>query len=1784
MLEEEDRRPNEEEKARLVRYVGWGQFAQPIFDGSARSRNAEIWRQERQALAELITAEEWSAARASTLNAHYTSEPVIRGIWQALEHLGFTGGRALEPAAGIGHFIGLTPVPLREHVAWTGVELDAVTGAIAKALYPGADIRIQGFETSRWPDSFFDLAISNVPFGDYGVSDRRYGRPAIHDYFFLKALDKLRPGGLLAFITSRYTLDKEDERLRRHIARRADFLGAIRLPGGPKGAFVQNAGTEVTTDIVFLRRCLSDKAPAEESWFELAEIETPDGRVAINRYFVERPQMMLGTMRLSSGLYSAAEPVLIGEAEGIEASIADAARHMAANAFIARGAARQRIATAPIADQPTDGIKDGAFYRRDGRIYRKIAGVGEPQDLSNADAARVTALIELRDVVNSLLAMQASGDGHDGDELRANLNRRYDAFLSRFGPINKTVISVSSRLRGDGTPIVTRRFPNFAAFRPDPDAFKVAATENYDEATESVAKAAIFFRDILQPAVEPLVSNAADALALSLNATGRVDLPLIAAKLEASEEYAIEALGERIWLDPAGDIWRTREDYLSGDVVGKLEDARAAASSEERYARNAEALEAVQPAPLTRLDITVLLGAPWVPIETYRAFLAEVIGIAADGLTLNPVTLKWQFAAKPAIPDSAKVQFATPRSSVPDIVLAALNNAEIRVMDPGPDPQGPPIYNAAASEEANAKVAAIRELFSGSAEAGVEGWVWTDEARAIELEVLYNRHFNRLVPTLYDGAHQKLPGIARYVTTAAGEVSPFALRQHQLNAVWRIVASGNTLLDHAVGAGKTFTMIATGMEQKRLGLIQRPLYVVPNHMLEQFSREFCQAYPAAKLLVADRASMARDNRRTFAARGATEDWDGIIITHDAFGRIPMSDAAYERHIRQELNELGAFKVRAAEEEGKSSPTVKELEKAAKRLEVKLAALINKERKDEGLTFEELGVDFLFIDEAQAFKNLAFRTRHTRVKGLAQSESQRATDLFLKLHYLDEKRPGRTAVFATGTPVSNSIAEMYTMQRYLQPGLLRDYGVDEFDGWAATFGDIVTQIELAPSGKGFRTVRSFSKFVNIPELIALYSRVADSQTADMLNLPRPRLRGGAVQIVEAQMSAREAAIMESLVARAEAIKGKRAEKGGDNMLRIMSEGLQLATDIRLLNPDAAPNPQGKIAKAADNIARIWREGEEPALAQLVFLDMGVPGGKSRSRPADVEAGGAESDVVIAAEGGDAELAADTPRPRFNLYEDLGARLMAGGIPRNEIAFIHDADNDEKKARLFASVRSGDIRILIGSTAKMGVGTNVQRRLTAMHHIDAPWRPADVEQRDGRILRQGNLNLEVEIYRYITLRSLDAYRWQTLNTKANFIAQLRAGARGVRTAEDIDSPVPEAAMIKAAATGDPRIMEHAELTREVRLLEAARRGAERSMAAARAAMARTLKRIEDLAIRRDAAKADADQLRQHGEKDFAITLAMRDQKIPVSDRKTAGAILKVHLLRSGARQWDASPLRMSVGELSGFVLSAALRRAGEGLQLAVFARGRLTYGREEYFALSEESDPVGLVRRFESLTKAIPKILGEIEKALAAARADLPRLERQLASPAFPRQDQLDAAKAGLLRLEKKLQPQTKERDAMKAADLNEEWQRLDKETKGAVSAVIEEAQRTGLRSGEPWRDGEIYAYPHPAGGIAWGVDGAAHNLHRGVAPVPANGLGHGDYLESLQRAGGDEAAFHKVFTKLSADPNLDDQAVAGIASIYCGRAEDWPERRAALGAIETTFYQQRNGSRAQSKHR
>ena len=1683
-LEEEKREATEDERRSLVKYVGWGAFAQDIF-----ADYKPEWAKERQALKDLLSPEEYEAARRSTQNAHYTSPDVIKGMWEALAHLGFKGGRALEPSAGVGHFIGMMPQALRSKVEWTAVELDPTTGAIAKALYSGSDVRVQGFETVNWPDGFFDLAISNVPFGNYPIRDTRYKRSYnIHDYFFIKSLDKVRPGGIVAFITSAGTLDKASGAARKAMADRATFLGAIRLPGGKKGAFAGNAGTEVTTDIIFLRRRMDGEPQGDLSWLETKEIKTKDGPAEINGYFANNPDMMLGEMRLTGTMYGVNEPVLIGSPANLDAKIADAAKAMPANAFIERRQA-EKIEVAPEVDSQTDGIKEGAFYDKDGKLFRKIAGVGIEQKVAAAEAAKIRSFMAIRDTVNLLLARQSRGDKTGLDGLRESLNAEYDAFVKANGPINKTTINewVDKKT---GKPRTTVRRPNLAAFRDDPDAYKVAAIENYDEQKNTATKAAIFTADIVASYERPTISGPADALAVSLNETGTIDMPRIAAMMDMSETAAAEALGDRVYLNPNGDVWQTADLYLGGDVVTKLEEARAAATINPAYARNIAALEAVQPVPLTREDIFAPMGAPWIPAGDYEAFLRQLMGVpryARIVLKLNPITKKWGFEEKPQWPGSAQAQWGTEDVAVTQIIEAALNSTPVRVFDtirvPGEGEKR--VLTPKATQEAQAKVAALREAWAGNSETGTEGWIWSDDERARRLETLYNSEFNRLVPIKSDGSHLTLPGISAAVVRN-GKPVPFELRPHQKNAIWRVITQGNTLFDHTVGAGKTYTMIAAAMEQKRLGLVQRPMVAVPNHMLEQFSSAWLRAYPNAKLLVADKDSTSRDKRKEFTARVAAERWDAIIITHDAFGRIRMSDDAYQNFYREQIFELqDAIDEEVANGDRKKSPTVKQLERMKETLKAKMDALVNKERKDDGIIFEELGVDQVIVDEAHLFKNLQLVTRHNRVKGLATSASQRATDLFLKIQHIEKSKPGRSAIFATGTPVSNTMAEMYTMQRYLQMGALKQFNIDKFDAWAATFGEITTDLELGTDGRSFQEVTSFSKFVNIPELVQIYSRVADTLTADMLNLPRPTLKGGAPIVVTAEPSAAEEAHMRTLIDRADAIKSGKVKPDEDNMLAIMTEGRKVATDIRLLMPDEPANPEGKISKAVENIHRIWQDGKDPALAQIVFLDMGVPGRKRKiADKAPIGEASPESQIESIrkalkdeAAGADEETGDDNEAAGreetnffsgdFNLYDEIAGQLVARGVPRTEIAYIHDAKTDEAKAKLFGQVRSGRVRILIGSTGKMGVGTNVQSRLIAMHHIDAPWKPAEVEQRDGRIIRQGNLNKEVEVYRYVTTRSLDAFMWQTLQRKANFIAQLRAGAKGIRVAEDIDNPLPEAAAIKAAASGDPRILEHAELNKELRELEAGKRAQSRSREAARQSLAETQKRIALTTAILAKYEADAARVTDTRGDNFRMVLEIAKGK-EVADRRKAADAIQAYLWTASRGQWTSSAVEHEIGTISGFNVVAETKRTSDGMAMRVLVRGEASYGEDgRWYVLTEKSDLLGVVRRVENMVAEVPVLAQSAKTLVATLEADVARLERQAGSPvAFARESRLQEVKGRIAEIEGALKPTRQPEAGQNSSD----------STIPAAAQMSVEA--FNAKKNPPSSDGALYALAAP----------------------------------------------------------------------------------------------------------
>ena len=1201
-IEDEAREATPEEKAVLVKYTGWGALGQQLFDTRAR----EGWDKEREALRSLLTDEEYEAAKASTLNAHFTSPEVIRGIWAALNHLGFEGGLALEPSAGVGHFIGLTPDYVAPKTAWTATELDPITGRIAQKLYAGAEVHVQGYQDLKRPSNYYDLAISNVPFGDYSITEKPYGSHSIHDFFFVKSLDKVRPGGVVAFITSRYTMDKLDPSVRRLLSKSSDLVGAIRLPGGKKGAFAGNAGTDVTTDIVFLRKKIPGEAPFPgHAWNDVKPIETPDGPVVVNQYFAKNPGMMLGEMRLQGTMYGKNEPVLVGDTEGLSNKIAEAAATMP-RAFTARGAAPPPD---EISGYDIEGpVKDGAFFVKGDKVFQKRAGSGFEQKLSADDHDRVKRLVGIRDIYNDLMATQlANTEGRSAAQsgsalLRAKLQDAYKSFVKKYGPINKESRTVTDRIGRSGEPIVLTRYPNFAKFKSDPDAWKVAAIENYDAETDRAVPADVQTKDVIEPPRDRKINGPADAMAASLDDTGGVDLSHIAESLGLeSDEAAAHAMGDLVYLDPDGRKWKASEDYLSGDVVKKLEDARAVAARDATYNRNVAALEKVQPEPLTRADITAQFGAPWVPEDVYKDFLEHALGATNPDVKRVPLTGDWRVSLGSMSRDG-RTKYGTDRVGADKIFAAAINNKTLTVYDK--DADGKPVVNQKATEEARIKADLLREAFAGDMDQGSPGWAFEDDERARRLETIYNRTYNNLVPRRYDGSHLTLPGMN----------PDFSGRQHRKDAIWRIVQKGNTLLAHVVGSGKTVTMIGAGMEQKRLGLINKPAYVIPNHMLEQFSREFIQAYPNAKIIVASKEEMSPDSRKAFLAKVANNDWDGVVITHDAFGRVDISPQFRKQFIKDQMDVLERVIRAEKAASDKASPTVKQLEKLKARLQDKLGKLLNEARKDDGTSFEESGIDHLFVDEAHLFKNLAFITRMSRVKGLGQGDAQRAEDLFLKMRYLEQKRPQRSAVFATGTPVSNTMAELWTMMRYLMLDDLKERNLDNFDDWASTFGKVVTNMELSADGRTYKEVSSFSKFVNVPELISLYSEIADTKTADMLQLPRPDVvtRSGnpGIEIVEAEPSPQEEQYIQKLVQMAEEMKGKRPEKGQPNMLSVVTLGRKVATDGRLIGENFDFNSEGKVAKAVNNIHDIWARGQEPGMAQMVFLDLGVPSSRKQ----------------------------------------------------------------------------------------------------------------------------------------------------------------------------------------------------------------------------------------------------------------------------------------------------------------------------------------------------------------------------------------------------------------------------------------------------------------------------------------------------------------------------------------------------------------------------------------------
>lgn len=1350
-IEAEERLATPEEQEILSRYVGWGGLADCFEETSPHYEE----------LKSLLDSEEYAAARASTLTAFYTPPVVIRGIYKALSQMGFTQGNILEPSCGTGNFLGLLPADMAGSKAY-GVELDSISGRIAGQLYQNASISVNGFETVQMPDSFFDVAVGNVPFGDFKVLDKRYDKHhwLIHDYFFGKTLDKVRPGGIVAFITSKGTLDKENSAVRKYLAQRADLIGAIRLPDN---TFKRNAGTEVTSDIIFLQK-RDHITDLEPDWVHL---DTDENGIRMNSYFVQHPEMILGDMVMESTRFGPDSACKAREGEDLSDQLANAIQFLQAEIKPYELEELDEEEDRSIPADPT--VKNFSYTIADGQVYYRENSLMHPVEVSVTAENRIRGMIELRECVRRLIEYQTEGyPDEDIESEQQKLNALYDSFTSKYGLISS---------RG-----------NKLAFSEDSSYCLLCSLEVLDEQGNLKRKADMFTRRTIRPHVAVTsVDTASEALAVSISEKARVDMDYMAELSGKSPEELEKELAGVVYRDircaenpedilpSLADLSRyplvTADEYLSGKVRQKLRMAKAFLevapdNQKETARRNVEALEAVQPQDLGAGEIGVRIGANWVPIEVYQQFMVELLTpnyYVRDRIKIlrSEATGQWSIREKNADRSNVKsnTTYGTKRMSAYHILEQTLNQRDVRVFDYIEDENGKkkPVLNKKETAIAQDRQELIKQKFAE--------WIWKDIDRRELLCRIYNETFNGVRPREYDGRHIRFEGMNPEIS----------LRPHQINAIAHILYGGNTLLAHEVGAGKTYEMVAAAMEMKRLGLCTKSLIVVPNHITEQWAAEWLQLYPSANILVATKKDFETQNRKKFCSRIATGDYDAIIIGHSQFEKIPMSverqQAILERQIEEILAGIEQAKAQKAERY-----TVKQMERTRKSLETRLAKLNDQSRKDDVVTFEQLGIDRLFIDESHYFKNLFLATKMRNVGGIAQTEAQKSSDLFMKTQYLDELTGGRGVIFATGTPISNSMVELYTIQRYLQYRLLQEMGLVHFDDWAGSFGETITAIELSPEGTGYRAKTRFAKFYNLPELMAAFKEVADIQTADMLCLPVPKANFHTEVI---QPSELQKEMIQGLAERAEKIRAGGVDPHVDNMLRITNDGRKLALDMRLINPLAADDPNGKVAVCARNVYRIWEQTKEKRSAQLVFCDLSTP----------------------------------TTDGSFSVYDDLKKKLMDAGIPEEEIAFIHTADSEAKKKELFSKVRAGQVRVLLGSTAKMGAGTNVQDKLIALHDLDCPWRPSDLQQRLGRIVRQGNENEEVEIFRYVTEGTFDAYLYQLVENKQKFIAQIMTSKAPVRVADDVDETALSYSEIKALATGNPLIIEKCNLDMEV-----------------------------------------------------------------------------------------------------------------------------------------------------------------------------------------------------------------------------------------------------------------------------------------------------------------------------------------------------------------------------------
>lgn len=1348
-IEQENRLATKDEQEILAKYNGWGGLAK-VFD-----INSQEWQEQYKEVKELLTPEEYEKAKASVVNAFYTDKTIIDNIYLGLCRLGFKKGNILEPSAGIGNFLGRIPKNL-EDSRFTAIELDSISGRILKQLYQKEQVYIQGYEKTELQDNFYDVAISNVPFGNYGVSDRRYNREnfKIHDYFFAKSLDKVKNGGIIAFVTSKGTLDKITPNVREYIAKRAKLLGAIRLP---TNAFRVVANTDVTTDIIFLQK--SDKELENRpSWVDVAKIFDD---VYINTYFRSHPEMVMGEFVETTNQFGKDVDVKLDAGANLDEMLTEAINKLPLNVYKNIEKEENNISEYVIAPNDT---KPNSYVVMNNNLYYRELSTMRLVNKKSLTQERIRGMIKIRDVLDKLIEIQGKSVADDDIKpLQEQLNKEYDNFVKKYGIINNSA--------------------NKSAFEEDCEYPLLSALENINEETKEATKTDIFYKRTIEPKKEiEKVETSNEALIASLNQKGKVDLDYMERISNKNYDTLIEELKGKIYRNPLVEDsriqkgWETSEEYLSGDVVEKLAIAEAKENENDMYIENVMALRKVQPARLEASDIEVRLGATWIPTYYIEEFARQKFKIDELEYRRNDMTIKynaylskWIIENKPYMTNIEMNEiFGTKRINAIDLLEDTLNLKNTTIYDPDPtDPeQKRRIVNKKETMLAREKQEAIKESFSG--------WIYDDIERRNNLVDIYNRKFNRIKLREYDGSNLFLPNMNNTIK----------LRPHQKNAIARILYSkDNSLLAHCVGAGKTFEMIAGCMELRRLGIAKKPLIVVPNHLVEDWGKEFYKLYPSARILVATKKDFQKDRRQRLVSRIATGDYDAIIMAQSSFERIPVSQETQETFIEKELEQV-TMALENARKEDNSSKSVKQLETAKRNIEKRQNDLLNAKTKDNVINFESLGVDYLFVDEADMYKNLYLYTKMNNIAGVQHTRSQRASDMFMKIQYVTKKNNGKGVVFATGTPVSNSMTELYTMQRYLQPKTLEELGLTNFDDWASTFGEVVSNFELSPDGSGYRIKERFSRFYNIPELMNIFRQVADIQTPEMLNLPRPSLMNGEPTIISSEPTMELKELISTLAERSEAIKEGNVDPRVDNMLKITNEGKKAALDLRLIDELYGDYMESKVNKAVENIYQIWSNTQEERSTQLVFCDMSTP-------------------TKISG--------------KYDVYNDIRNKLLEKGVPDEEIEFIHNAPTDSKKAKLFSDVRAGKVRILLGSTQKMGAGTNVQDRLIALHHLDVPWRPRDIEQREGRILRQGNLNKMVMIFRYVTKESFDAYSWQTLETKQKYISQIYRGDTSVRTMDDLDNSTMSFAQIKAIASGNPLILEKFKVDTDVQKLK-------------------------------------------------------------------------------------------------------------------------------------------------------------------------------------------------------------------------------------------------------------------------------------------------------------------------------------------------------------------------------